>query len=327
MNEAKKQSQQHVIDRQGEALLLSKLPPHWILRPYRPDYGLDFTLELFGEGRTGGGTTYETLGEHFFIQLKSTETSNVKPLDIYGRGNVEKALESLDKNDLVTTLDTFRQQIDVPELVTVERMGVGVPVLLVIADLPAQDCYFVCLNDYIDKILIPRHTNYRDAGHRTIHVPTVNGVATEWGKIALRWYGKRPKLMAAFQRFTFQFAELGWATSREEQLKLASYFAQKIGSYDFWRDTEMWGLVEYYGARVDSFLKTGDPNLNMVKFGDAPSPFQTEEDRIYSQVMDLWRYLSVLPRNYEDVCREWFLPTALGVLSSYPSIPGVHPTT
>lgn len=34
-------------------------------------------------------------------------------------------------------------------------MGVGVPVLLVIADVSTSKCYFVGLNDYIDKMLIP----------------------------------------------------------------------------------------------------------------------------------------------------------------------------
>ena len=35
-----------------------------------------------------------------------------------------------------------------------------------------------------------------------------------------------------------------------------------------------------------------------------------------SEVPDLWRKLALLPRNYEDVCREWFLPTALGFLAA-----------
>ncbi len=34
------------------------------------------------------------------------------------------------------------------------------------------------------------------------------------------------------------------------------------------------------------------------------------------EILELWRRLALLPRNYEDVCREWFLPTPLGFLSS-----------
>lgn len=93
-------------------------------------------------------------------------------------------------------------------MVTVERIGIAVPVLLVIADLKASRCVFVCLNDYIDKILIPRYDNYRTKEHRTVHVPVANEIGSERGTIALRWYAKRSKLLGAFQRFTYQFAEL-----------------------------------------------------------------------------------------------------------------------
>lgn len=78
-------------------------------------------------------------------------------------------------------------------------MGIAVPVLLVIADLATQRCSFVCLNDYIDKILIPRFKNYRDKQSRTIHIPIYNEIRTDHGLVALRWYAKRPKLLAAFQ--------------------------------------------------------------------------------------------------------------------------------
>ena len=54
MSGSKKQSEQHLIDRAGQDLLRSKLPKHWILREYRPDYGLDFALETFEEGTQAG---------------------------------------------------------------------------------------------------------------------------------------------------------------------------------------------------------------------------------------------------------------------------------
>tara|TARA_Y100000815_G_scaffold195122_1_gene178652 strand:- start:502 stop:684 length:183 start_codon:yes stop_codon:yes gene_type:complete len=60
MTDAKKRSEQHLIDQQGEHLLRAKLPQHWVLREYRPDYGLDFTIELFktGEKEEGRPRTY-----------------------------------------------------------------------------------------------------------------------------------------------------------------------------------------------------------------------------------------------------------------------------
>jgi hypothetical protein len=46
---------------------------------------------------------------------------------IYNRRNVEKEAEKADRSDKVTDLDTYRVQIETSELVTVERMGIGVP--------------------------------------------------------------------------------------------------------------------------------------------------------------------------------------------------------
>lgn len=325
---AKQQSEQHLIDAEGQQLLRSRLPRHWVLREYRPDYGLDFALEIFAPAKEGKHTkTYETLGEHIFVQLKSVRSCKIKPLKLYGRMNVEKAREVLNKDDLVGEMDTVRFQLDTPELVTVERMGVGVPVLLVVADLSRKECFFVCLNDYIDKILIPRYQDYRNKATRTLHVPVLNEVGGEAsGQVALRWYAKRPKLFAAFQRFVFQHGELEYSWPSPDRLTMARYFAERIVSYDFWDDTEMWQMIPYYGAAVRRFLETGSPGLMkideelitcQVAKGDKQSAQELIEQLKRNEVPELWRLLSVLPRNYEDVCREWFLPTALGIAASY----------
>ncbi len=330
MTEAKKRSEQHLIDADGERLLRSLLPRHWVLREYRPDYGLDFALEIFRQPTTSTTkhATYETLGEHLFIQLKSMASTSSLPLQLYGRGNVEKQPETLQMSDPVGTLDTIRFSIETSELVTIERMGVGVPVLLVLADTSTSKCYFVCLNDYIDKILIPRHGNYSNKASRTIHVPILNEIRnTVVGESALRWYAKRPKLYAAFQRFIFQAAELDYARNSAEGATMARYFASRIEDYDFWHDTEMWGLIEHYGEALSRFIATGKPDLMKIDSaailrmtnGDADEAQRLEKHFQSQDVRELWRMLSVLPRNYEDVCREWFIPTALGFVSSYPT--------
>jgi hypothetical protein len=247
---------------------------------------------------------------------------------LFGRGNVEKAREHLNKDDPVGELDTVRIAIESSELRTVERMGTAIPVLLVIADLAMQRCHFVCLNDYIDKILLPRHDDYSATDHRTIHVPVANDIGDSVvGLAALRWYAKRAKLYAAFQRFTYQAVELQYARMQPDFIPMARYFAQRIANYDFWGNTEMWELIGYYGAKVRHFLETGQPDL--IKH-DAESILRMAGGRLdeiqrirgelkLDEVLELWRVLSVLPRNYEDVCREWFLPTALGYAASYPS--------
>ncbi len=328
MTQTKKQSEQHIIDAEGERLFRAQLPSHWILRPYRPDYGLDFTLEIFARSkdRPTATQTYETLGEHIFIQLKSSRTVNVRPLKIYGRSNVEKAREHLDKKKLVGVLDTARILIETSELVTVERMGISVPVLLVLADLEKGKCYFVCLNDYIDKILVPRNRNYAIGGHRTVHLPVINSFEIHsFGHNALRWFGKRAKLYSAYQRFVYQATELNYALKTESFPSLARYFAAKIVNYDFWDDTEMWPILSHYGKAIQHFLTTGQPGI--MRINERSISDATDGDYQHSQalidelrrqeIIDLWRRLSVLPRNYEEVQRERYLPTEVGYLTSF----------
>jgi hypothetical protein len=67
----KQRTAQHLIDHEGTQLFRSKLPKHWILREYRPDYGLDLTVEVF-KAQDGGGersTNYETLREHLIARI------------------------------------------------------------------------------------------------------------------------------------------------------------------------------------------------------------------------------------------------------------------
>ncbi|OJU15986.1 MAG: hypothetical protein BGN95_11525 [Sphingomonas sp. 66-10] len=318
MAAGKKRSEQHLIDQDGIALLRSKLPRAWVLREYRPDYGLDFTIEPFKDA-SGTGATYETLGEHFFVQLKSVADPAVHKLDIYGRGNVEKAPEELNRADKVATIDSYRLQLEMSELVTIERMGIGVPVLLVIADLARQRCSFVCLNDYIDKILIPQHDDYRTTKSRTIHVPLWTELGSAAGTFGLRWYAKRAKLLAAFQRFTYQYSELQWH-EHEDWRGLARYFGERIVQYDFWDDTEMCAPIPYHAAGLRRFLATGQPGYFKVPADIEPGVDPAEWKAYFEKldVFELWRSLSLLPKTYEDVWREWFLPTALGQLASAP---------
>lgn len=326
MSKTKQRTEQHLIDAEGERLLDEVLPDHWVLRKYRPDYGLDFTLELFDEPDKKTGNC-ETLGEHFFIQLKSTKTAEIAPLTVYGRGNVEKAPEKLNKNDIAAEIDTVRIVIEASELATIERMGLGLPVLLVVADITSKVCYFVCLNDYIDKILIPRHDNYLSAEHRTIHLPVANNLADQTvGAAALHWYGKRSKLQAAFQRFHFQNVELSYTSDEEEFFDMARYFARRIVHYDFWDNTPMCELIGYYGTAVRRFLESGSPGLMKIDedaITKASNNNAQHKEAIMAnlrqqEIAQLWQFLSILPRNYEDIWREWFLPTSLGLASSYP---------
>jgi hypothetical protein len=329
---SKQRTDQHIIDAEAQDLLRGILPKHWVLREYRPDYGLDFALEVFGEIPAGGGQRvnrgFETLGEHVFLQLKGARKAERASLEIYSRTNVEKAAHAENRQDLVREIETLPFSIETPELVTVQRMGAALPVLLIRADLETRKCYFVCLNDYIDKILIPQEGDYTTKATRTIHVPCSNDLAhPQLGITALRWYAKRAKLFAAFQKFIYQQAELSYAADREDLTRLAKHFASLLVNYDFWEDTPMWGIISYYGKALRRFLAEGSPRLTQVnEEGLAQASHGSEEARremtaylADQEISNLWRCLAILPRNYEEVCREWFLPTSLGLPASYPS--------
>lgn len=256
----------------------------------------------------------ETLGEHLFIQLKSVSTTKAKPCKLFSRCNVERQSEQLMQDEPVGALDTIRFPLETSELVTVERMGVSVPVLLVIADVSTSKCYFVCLNDYIDKILIPKHDDYTTKGSRTIHIPCMNEIGTSFGEVAIRWYAKRSKLYAAFQRFIYQEAELQYVSDMTEFMSMARYFASRIENYDFWDDMEMWKIIGCYRNALKNFISHGRPNL--IDF-DTKETKIDQDVLVSSDILELWRCLALLARNHEDVCREWYLPTALGYECTY----------
>lgn len=319
MTRAKKKVFAHQIGGEGEALLRSKLPGSWELRAYHPDYGLDFALELFGDFPPGAGRAsgVETLGEHIFIQLKTVARGAPKPLTVYGRPNVEKGSEALRKTDRIGEIDTYRFPLDVPELVTVDRMGIAIPVLLVIADLEHQRCSFVCLNDYIDKIILPKFGRLDGVRSRTIHVPVRNEIGTEDGKTDLHWYGKRAKLIAAFQRFGFQYGELQRIRDDEEGFRqLARYFADRIAGYDFWTTTPMWALIGCLHEALGRFRATGQPGITRTSLPEGFPP-EFEAQMRGDEILDLWRFLAQLPKLYEDIWREFLLPTGVGLVGSY----------
>jgi hypothetical protein len=113
---AKKKAFAQQIDADGQKLLESKLPPTWELRSYHPDFGLDYALELFDDfpPHADRTSTAETLGEHIFIQLKTIGKGRPKPLAVYGRPNVEKGREVLQKKDRIGEIDTYRITLDMP---------------------------------------------------------------------------------------------------------------------------------------------------------------------------------------------------------------------
>lgn len=329
VGKAKQRPKQHIIDSKAQDLFRSLLPSQWVVRDYRPDYGIDFSIEIFGypvgAPASSAKAAVETLGEHLLVQLKGVEKVSHHKLKVYGRYNVEKAPLSTDKSEFFE-ISTVRLRLDTAELVTVQRMGSGLPLLLVVADLEKEECYFLCLNDYIDKVLIPSNWDYATAKSRTIQLPAKNKMGdNELGIIPLRWYAKRPKLYTAFQKFHHQYVELQYAFNTTDFFPQARHFANLLDLYDFWQETEMWAILGYYYKALRNFIEKGTPGLmREVEGADEAlkSPgFDNENAKAWlhkQEVLKLWEGLAVLPRNYEELCREWYLPTPVGIVASYP---------
>ena len=104
---------------------------------------------------------------------------------------------------------------------------------------------------------------------------------------------------------------------------MAHYFAKRLLNYDFWDDLEMWQPIAKYGQAIRSYYETGKTGLFPVDAAALGEMIDKEKARRFAEhfreieIPELWRQLSVLARVYEDYCREWFLPTALGFSSSY----------
>src|ERR1700722_12165227 len=121
MAHPKRRPFQHIMEEGSDAILRGLMPSEWVLRPYKPDYGLDFALELF-DSVDEEQKMAESLGEHVFIQLKSVLRTEIESVKVYGRGNVAKGVLNEQKDDFLT-IDVIKFQIDTDELLTVETMG------------------------------------------------------------------------------------------------------------------------------------------------------------------------------------------------------------
>ena len=316
-------------DNDGSALLKHTLEQNngFVLREYHPDYGIDFAVEIFKSTQPQLART-ETLGEHVFVQLKSKENIQITTIEVSPRKNEVKYAQKPRSKHEKATIEVIPITLETAELITVERMGYGVPVLLVVADLAHKQCYFVCLNDYIDKVLVPQHSNYASAKTRTIYVPVTNNLSSEHGIRALRWYGKRAKLLAAFHTFVYQYVELqGVAHSYQDNkmVRMSRQFAKRNMQYDFWGEIDICNLITILGEQLRQYHTTGQLDVAQNDPKEHKANKLTEVEQLFAAYMipnavtDLWELLANLPQHYEQLWREWFLPTHLGAWLSAPN--------
>ncbi len=306
MAHPKRRPFQHMMEEGSDAILRGLLPPEWVLRPYKPDYGLDFALELF-DFVDAEQKIAQTLGEHVFIQLKSVLRTEFESVRVFGRGNVAKGQLNEQKDDALT-IEVIKFQIDTDELFTVETMGPTVPVLLVLVTMDQKRAFFLCLNDLIDKVLIPEDPSYTDKGSKVIYVPVKNELKNNPTSLAgIRFYAKRAKAYAAFTLFEYQRNELEYASTSPQQFEpMLRHFIRLLERLDIW-SAEMMKLFEWCWGEVQQLVSLLDH--------EGPSP------RTIAETGRIWTGLVALSHTFEECWREWFLPTYLAQLLSYPEYP------
>lgn len=297
-------------------VLREKLPKEWVVHSYGADYGIDCVVELF-DFIDEKKNIAETLGENFFVQLKSSDCIEYATRKAYGRGNVAKGALIEDKDDCVE-IPVAKFQLDMSDILTIQSVGIAIPVLLVLIDTNSERAFFLCLNDYIDKVLIPEDPSYASKGSKTIYIPTANEILdTKNALVALRAYGKRSKMYGAFALFNYQLKEIlriQGKTSLPHFIPLAQAtemiktFVDISLRQDIWTGHEFWEPVLWSHSELLTLNE---------KLSRGVKPEDHEQFLAYCSDY-IWHHLTNLSNMYEELVREWFMPTYLAMLASYP---------
>jgi hypothetical protein len=295
-------------------ILRSKLPKEWVIHQYGEDYGIDCVVEIF-DFIDEEKNVAETLGENFFVQLKSSSHIEYATRKAYSRGNVAKGALKKSK-DSFTEIEVAKFQLDMPDILTVQSMGLAIPVLLILIDTNTERAFFVCINDYIDKVLIPEDPNYSAKGSKTIHIPTANEILDEkCALVPLRVYGKRPKMYGAFALFNYQLNEIRHMLDRvnaqdavqfKQSVDMIKTFVDILLRQDIWSQHEFWEPISH-------------SHKELLGLRDKLVRCNNSEDfrQLLAYLPDFtWNQLSNMSNLYEELVREWFMPTYLSQLIS-----------
>ncbi len=327
-SKGKKRPKQHIIGDKGVSILKELFPDEWAVREYTPDYGIDLDVELFDDL---GNEVYRTKGEHILFQVKGTEKLDKKTIKLYSRMNVEKVYKK-DKSEYCT-MEVVQYSVDTDLLTTIERMGSAVPVLLCVVDIENKEAYCVCLNDYIEKILIPAKPDFYNQKNVTINIPVENRVSTETGKRIIEWYGKRAKLYAFFNIVHYQLEELNY-NSNQEYVKLTNHFLKIICRLDVWSAVDYFPALKIAKENIDYYLehhntKMGDEMLkSMIEKGEdvdsaiyegtyCVGEVSFREVNLTQSLHILWEQLCNVANIFEENTKEAFLPSYYSNLISY----------
>ncbi len=136
-----KRPKAHEIDEEAQRVFRSAVPSGWVIREQRPDYGIDYVVEIFEEEHS--------TGLQFAIQLKGTQSVRIAG-------------------------GTARFQIEVDHLAYYVDKIVH-PVFLVLIDVPSRRGYWLFTQAYaLDQL---QKKDWRRQKTITLHLPVENQLA------------------------------------------------------------------------------------------------------------------------------------------------------
>ncbi|WP_158080570.1 MULTISPECIES: DUF4365 domain-containing protein [Bacillus cereus group] len=316
-------------------LIKEYFPDEWVIREYSPDYGIDIVVEIF-DYIDDKREVCEALGEMFFAQVKSIKSTEISTVDVYPRRNVELSPLIEDKSE-VKQIEVIKFKLDTDEILTINSMGAGVTVFLILVCLDTRRVFYVCLNDLIEKIIIPTDEKYVDKKTKTIYIPVKNELTPHPGShILFRFFAKRMKFYAAFTKFVYQRNELKHSFESildkerdiDDYLDILQYlnktlhFLSIIKKYDIWFAGEIWGILNNIFKSLEKLEKKIIAIVYLInekiEVGDTKiipeinPDFQWTPPLIIIEIKTFWDRLVNLSEMYEEICREWNLPTFLG---------------
>lgn len=165
MTPTKKRVRQHIMEDRSVRTIRDALPEEWLIREYKPDYGIDLTIELF-EFIDHENEVSATLGETVFVQVKSKREVERSRRRVSARRNVEVSPLAASREE-TAEVEVISLSIETSELLTVQAIGACVPVLLFLVDLSDDSIYYLCLNDLIEKVVIPEEPDYASKATKT----------------------------------------------------------------------------------------------------------------------------------------------------------------
>jgi hypothetical protein len=314
----KRKSLSHIIDATANEIIRSKLPIYWSIRDYKPDYGIDLAIELF-EKSNDGTNNYDTLGEHIFIQVKGTKKIKTISKNIMTE---HKNAEIIGFNStLYKKVSVIPYILDTNELFTIQRMGNVVPVLLFLVDIDKKEIYYLNINDYIDKVLYKEDPVYYNKATKVIHIPIENKLDCS-NYYPIYYYAKRPKFYSLFLQISFQYHELQYVHNRDLLPKLKKY-AEALLRFDIWSHYSIWGPIRTYKSYLQNILNDKAIGLYQInkKLNDKDEIYEINGDDTWlvtekkaheiMELRSLWNDLANLHNIYEEMHREYFLPTYL----------------